>query len=96
MSALESKKRLGEGENRPKGKKTVVRYDYPLKKYFSDYVSLLDYDLGGKMFYLLIALLHEDLVSGRIDLETYRENVELLARDHERIKESSKGSRVAA
>lgn len=38
------------------------------------------------MFYLLLALLHQDYASGRIDKETYMENAVLLAEDHERIK----------
>ncbi|MCZ8157577.1 MAG: hypothetical protein O9264_15750 [Leptospira sp.] len=51
---------------------------------------------GGTMFYLLLALLHEDLSSGRIDLETYSENIILLAADHDRIKENLMISLAAA
>jgi hypothetical protein len=38
------------------------------------------------MFYLLIALLYEDLVAGRVDQATYEENVILVAFDHERLR----------
>jgi len=47
------------------------------------------------MFYLLLALLHEDLSSGRIDFDSYAENIVLLAADHERIKETLKVSKAA-
>ncbi|WP_167883670.1 hypothetical protein [Leptospira ognonensis] len=47
------------------------------------------------MFYLLLALLHEDLSSGRIDFVSYAENIELLAADHERIKATLKVSKAA-
>ncbi|MDZ4728066.1 MAG: hypothetical protein SH817_18070 [Leptospira sp.] len=48
------------------------------------------------MFYLLLALLHEDLSSGRIDFKSYTENIELLALDHQRIKENLRTTKVAA
>lgn len=47
------------------------------------------------MFYLLLALLHEDLASGRIDLKSYCENIEILTADHERIKVNLKVSLAA-
>ncbi|WP_167884128.1 hypothetical protein [Leptospira idonii] len=47
------------------------------------------------MFYLLLALLHEDFSSGRIDFASYFENIVLLAADHERIKENLKVSKAA-
>ena len=56
--------------------------------------SYFDSD-GGVMFYLLLALLHEDLSSGRIDFESYVENIVLLAADHERIKATLKVSKAA-
>ncbi|MDF3820820.1 hypothetical protein P3G55_12970 [Leptospira sp. 96542] len=47
------------------------------------------------MFYLLLALLHEDYVSGRIDFEGYFENIVLLAKDHERIQSNLKVGKAA-
>ncbi|WP_167881364.1 hypothetical protein [Leptospira biflexa] len=47
------------------------------------------------MFYLLLALLHEDFASGRIDFATYFENTVLLAQDHERIKSNLEQSKAA-
>jgi hypothetical protein len=41
----------------------------------------------GSMFYLLLALLYEDLVAGRMDQAQYEENISLLALDHDRLKE---------
>ncbi|MCG9875962.1 MAG: hypothetical protein MH321_14390 [Leptospiraceae bacterium] len=38
------------------------------------------------MFYLLLALLYEDLVAGRMDQLQYEENIVLLALDHDRLK----------
>lgn len=40
----------------------------------------------GSMFYLLLALLYEDLVAGRMDQLQYEENIVLLALDHDRLK----------
>lgn len=47
------------------------------------------------MFYLLLALLHEDFSSGRIDFKSYFDNIVLLAEDHERIKDTLKVSKAA-
>ncbi|MCZ8341395.1 MAG: hypothetical protein O9301_00030 [Leptospira sp.] len=47
------------------------------------------------MFYLLLALLHEDFVSGRIGFEDYFENIVLLAKDHERIKTNLRETKAA-
>ncbi|ABZ92780.1 Hypothetical protein LBF_0235 [Leptospira biflexa serovar Patoc strain 'Patoc 1 (Ames)'] len=66
------------------------------EKDFSNYVTLLDSEPpGGSMFYLLLALLHEDFASGRIDFATYFENTVLLAQDHERIKSNLEQSKAA-
>ncbi|WP_125178631.1 hypothetical protein [Leptospira harrisiae] len=66
------------------------------EKDFSNYVTLLDSEPpGGSMFYLLLALLHEDYSSGRIDFSTYFENIVLLALDHERIKSNLEQSKAA-
>lgn len=67
-----------------------------IEKDFSNYVTLLDSEPpGGSMFYLLLALLHEDYSSGRIDFSTYFENIVLLALDHERIKSNLEQSKAA-
>ncbi|MCG6138998.1 hypothetical protein [Leptospira mtsangambouensis] len=67
-----------------------------IEKDFPNYVTLLDSEPpGGSMFYLLLALLHEDYSSGRIDFSTYFENIVLLALDHERIKSNLEQSKAA-
>lgn len=38
------------------------------------------------MFYLLLALIHEEYISGRMDFSCYQENIILVARDYEIIK----------
>jgi len=48
------------------------------------------------MFYLQLALLHEDYASGRIDYSSYFDSIVLLAEDHARIKLSLRGSTKAA
>ncbi|EMJ88830.1 hypothetical protein [Leptospira meyeri] len=67
-----------------------------IEKDFSNYVTLIDSEPpGGSMFYLLLALLHEDYSSGRIDFSTYFENIVLLALDHDRIKSNLEQSKAA-
>ncbi|EKJ88044.1 hypothetical protein CLV96_1996 [Leptospira meyeri] len=67
-----------------------------IEKDFSNYVTLIDSEPpGGSMFYLLLALLHEDYSSGRIDFSTYFENIVLLALDHDRIKSNLEHSKAA-
>ncbi|WCL49967.1 hypothetical protein [Leptospira sp. GIMC2001] len=46
------------------------------------------------MFYLQLALLYEDFTAGRMDLETYSENIILLAQDHQRLKEEKENSQT--
>lgn len=38
------------------------------------------------MFYLQLALIFEEYNSGRMDINSYRENVILMAEDHARLK----------
>ncbi|WP_040506715.1 hypothetical protein [Leptospira wolbachii] len=77
-------------------KPTDIHGNSLTEKDFPNYVTLIDSEPpGGPMFYLLLALLHEDYSSGRIDFSTYFENTVLLALDHERIKSNLEQSKAA-
>lgn len=53
---------------------------------FSLLTIMSPYDIIYTMFYLLLALLHEEYISGRMDFESYQENIFLLAHDYENLK----------